>query len=97
MNRTITRHSLVGSLRQEAGLSREECADLLEQTLNAIGDRLAQNEPIKLTKFGTFSVRFKRDRVGRNPRTGDEHPILSRNVVVFRPSQAMKRRIDRPR
>ena len=96
MKNTITRGALTDALQREVGLPRDECARLLEDTIDAIVGRLAQCEPVKLTKFGSFEVRHKRERMGRNPKTGDKHPISSRNVVVFRPSLAMKRRIDRP-
>ena len=87
---TVTRSQLSEAVYQEVGLSRNESADLLEAVLKEISDALARGEPVKISSFGSFSVRQKGQRVGRNPKTGEEVPILPRRVLVFRPSQVLK-------
>ena len=87
---TITRSQLSEAVYQEVGLSRNESADLLESVLSKISDTLAQGESVKISSFGSFSVRSKGQRIGRNPKTGEEVPILPRKVLVFRPSQVLK-------
>lgn len=96
-NRTITRAQLSEAVYQEVGLSRNESADLLESVLGMITEALAKDETVKISSFGSFSVRSKGQRIGRNPKTGEEVPILPRKVLVFRPSQVMKARINAKR
>lgn len=96
-NQTITRAQLSEAVYQEVGLSRNESADLLESVLTMISDALANDESVKISSFGSFSVRQKGQRIGRNPKTGQEVPILPRKVLVFRPSQVMKARINSKR
>ena len=93
-NATVTRNTLVEALNQEVGLSRNECAELVEDFLRAITDRLAEGTTVKIPNFGSFSVRHKRARMGRNPKTGEEAPIPARRVVVFRPAQKLKHRVN---
>ena len=93
MAETITRAQLSEAIYQEVGLSRNESADLLEMVLNEITDALLKGEAVKISSFGSFTVRQKGQRIGRNPKTGDEVPILPRKVLVFRPSQLLKARI----
>ena len=97
MGRTITRAQLGESVYQEVGLSRNESADLLESVLNLVSDSLSRGETVKISSFGSFSVRQKGQRIGRNPKTGQEVPILPRKVLVFRPSQVLKNRINEHR
>jgi len=92
--RTITRAQLSEAVYQEVGLSRNESADLLETVLAYVSDALANGETVKISSFGSFSVRQKGQRIGRNPKTGEEVPILPRKVLVFRPSQVLKNRIN---
>ncbi|MGE0426141.1 MAG: integration host factor subunit alpha [Reyranellaceae bacterium] len=92
--RTITRADLSESVFQEVGLSRNESADLVEVILGEIADALARGETVKISSFGSFSVRDKGQRVGRNPKTGQEVPILPRRVLVFRASNVLKARIN---
>src|SRR5512144_1246382 len=92
--KTITRAYLSEAVYQEVGLSRNESADLLESVLSEITKALAEGQTVKLSSFGSFSVRQKGRRVGRNPKTGEEVPILPRRVLVFRPSQVLKARIN---
>ncbi len=91
---TITRAQLGEAGYQEVGLSRNESAELLEAVLSQISDALARGETVKISSFGTFSVRQKGQRIGRNPKTGEEVPILPRKVLVFRPSQVLKNRVN---
>lgn len=93
MGETITRAQLSEAIYQEVGLSRNESSDLLELVLNEITQALLRNETVKISSFGSFSVRQKGQRIGRNPKTGEEVPILPRKVLVFRPSQLLKARI----
>jgi len=79
---------------QEVGLSRNESADLVESVLKEISDTLTRGEPVKISSFGSFSVRQKGQRIGRNPKTGLEVPILPRRVLVFRASNVLKGRIN---
>ena len=90
---TITRSQLSEAVYQEVGLSRNESADLLESVLNKISDTLAGGDSVKISSFGSFSVREKGQRIGRNPKTGEEVPILPRKGLVFRPSQVLKSQI----
>ena len=86
---TITRAQLGEAVYQEVGLSRNESAELLEAVLSQISDALARGETVKISSFGTFSVRQKGQRIGRNPTTGDEVPILPRKVLVLLPSHVL--------
>ncbi|MCP5373513.1 MAG: integration host factor subunit alpha [Hyphomicrobiales bacterium] len=95
--RTITRAQLSEAVYQEVGLSRNESAELLELVLTQVSDALARGETVKISSFGTFSIRQKGQRIGRNPKTGEEVPILPRKVLVFRPSQVLKNRINEKR
>lgn len=92
--KTITRAQLSEAVYQEVGLSRNESADLLEMVLEEVAKALAEGDCVKISSFGSFSVRQKGERVGRNPKTGDEVPILPRRVLVFRPSQLLKAQIN---
>ncbi len=92
--RTVTRADLREAVYQEVGLSRSESADLVESVLNEISDALVRGEMVKLSSFGSFAVRHKGERIGRNPKTGEEVPILPRRVLLFRASHALKSRIN---
>ncbi len=94
MTKTITRAHLSEAVYQEVGLSRNESADLVERVLDEIAASLTRGEVVKLSSFGTFSVRQKGGRVGRNPKTGEEVPINPRRVLVFRPSHVLKDQIN---
>jgi integration host factor subunit alpha len=87
---TVTRAQLAETIYAQVGLSRNESADLLEAVLERISSALESGESVKISGFGTFSVRQKGRRIGRNPKTGVEVPILPRRVLVFRPSQVLK-------
>jgi integration host factor subunit alpha len=91
---TVTRADLTEAVYQEVGLSRNESAQLVESVLEEIASTLAKGDSVKLSSFGTFSVRGKAERIGRNPKTGEEVPILPRRVLVFRASHVLKDRIN---
>ena len=92
---TVTRADLAEAVYQEVGLSRNDSAALVETVLGEIVDALTQGQTVKISSFGSFSVRQKGQRVGRNPKTGEEVPILPRRVLVFRASHVLKNRINR--
>ena len=92
--KTVTRTDLSEAVYQKVGLSRAESARLVEQVLGEIGDRLVAGKAVKLSGFGTFIVRSKGERVGRNPKTGVEVPIEQRRVMVFKPSNVLKAHIN---
>ena len=91
---TVTRAQLAETIYGQIGLSRNDSADLLETVLERMATALEVGESVKISGFGTFSVRQKGRRVGRNPKTGIEVPIMPRRVLVFRPSQVLKARIN---
>jgi len=86
---TITRAHIAEMIYTQVGLSRNESADLLEDVLERVAAHLEKGESVKISGFGTFSVRQKGRRIGRNPKTGEEVPILPRRVLVFRPSHVL--------
>jgi integration host factor subunit alpha len=92
-DRTLTRMDLSEAVVREIGLSRNESAQLVETVLQSISDALVEGETVKISSFGTFSVRSKGQRIGRNPKTGEEVPISPRRVLSFRPSHLLKDRV----
>jgi integration host factor subunit alpha len=92
--KTLTRADLSEAVHRQIGLSRSESADLVKSVLDMMSDTLVTGQSVKLSSFGTFMVRSKNGRVGRNPKTGEEVPITPRRVLVFRPSQVMKNIIN---
>jgi integration host factor subunit alpha len=92
--RTITRADLCEAVYQRVGLSRTESAKLVEDVLKEITDAIVRGENVKLSSFGSFVVRAKGQRIGRNPKTGQEVPIEPRRVMVFKPSNILKQRIN---
>jgi len=92
--KTVTRADLSEAVYEEVGLSRNESAVLVESVLQEIADALSRGDVVKVSSFGTFSVRQKGRRIGRNPKTGEEVPILPRRVLVFRASHVLKDRIN---
>lgn len=92
--KTVTRADLCEAVYQKVGLSRTESAGLVEAVLKEITDCLERGETVKLSSFGSFVVRSKGERVGRNPKTGKEVPISPRRVMVFKPSAILKQRIN---
>ncbi len=94
--KTTTRADLTEALHEQVGLTRQDCAHLVERTLTLIADAMERGEVVKLSGFGVFQVRSKRERMGRNPKTGEPETIEPRRVIGFRPSQIMKARVERP-
>lgn len=92
---TVTRAQLSEAVYQEVGLSRNESAHLVEAILEQVCNELVSGKMVKISSFGSFAVREKGGRVGRNPKTGEEVPIAPRRVLVFRPSHVLKERINR--
>ena len=93
--KTITRADLAEAVYGTVGLSRTESAELVERVLELIGDALITGANVKLSSFGSFQVRSKNERIGRNPKTGEEVPILPRQVLVFKPSNVLKSKINK--
>ncbi len=94
-NKTITRADLVDALARRAEMQRGDANRLLTRMLEMIEDSLVAGETVKLSRFGNFNVRAKRQRVGRNPKTGEEVPITPRRVVTFRPSQMLREFVEK--
>jgi integration host factor subunit alpha len=92
--KTLTRADLAEAVVQKIGLPRNESQELVELILREISNSLVADEPVKLSSFGSFGIRQKGQRIGRNPKTGQEVPITPRRVLVFRPSNIMKDRIN---
>ena len=92
---TLTRADLAETINRKMGLSRAESLDMVENILGHMCNAMADGENVKISGFGTFLLRDKGERVGRNPKTGEEVPILPRRVLVFRPSHVLKNRINR--
>ncbi|MBL4750838.1 MAG: integration host factor subunit alpha [Amylibacter sp.] len=92
--KTLTRMDLGEAVFREVGLSRNESSELVEAVLDHVSDALVGGENVKISSFGTFSLRDKKARVGRNPKTGEEVPITPRRVLTFRPSHLMKDRVS---
>lgn len=92
--KTLTRVDLSEAIHEQVGLSRNESAELVESVLQHISDALTEGEEVKISSFGTFGIRDKAARVGRNPKTKVEAEIPPRRVLSFRPSQLMKDRVS---
>ncbi len=92
--RTLTRADLTDAVYRRVGFSRSESAALVESVLDEICDALVRGETVKLSSFGSFVVRSKGERIGRNPKTGVEVPITPRRVMVFKPSNTLKAAIN---
>ncbi|WP_340109309.1 integration host factor subunit alpha [Pikeienuella sp. HZG-20] len=94
MSKTLTRSDLSEAVYRAVGLSRNESADLVESILQHISNAIVAGDTVKISSFGTFAVRDKGARIGRNPKTGEEVPIEPRRVLVFRPSHILKDKIN---
>lgn len=92
-NSTLTRADLAEAVYLKVGLSRAESAALVEMIIDEICDAVARGETVKLSSFATFHVREKSERIGRNPKTGEEVPISPRRVVSFKASNILKQRV----
>jgi integration host factor subunit alpha len=91
---TLTRADLAEAVHEEVGLTRQDCAAMVERTLDLVAEALEEGEIVKLSGFGVFQVRAKRARMGRNPKTGEPAAIDPRRVISFRASHVMKARVD---
>lgn len=92
-NKTLTRADLSEAVYKQIGLSRSESSSLVESVLEEICEAAVRGEQIKLSSFGTFTIRSKNERIGRNPKTGEEVPITPRRVMVFKPSNILKAKV----
>ncbi|MGB7432084.1 MAG: integration host factor subunit alpha [Ahrensia sp.] len=92
-NSTLTRADLAEAVYLKVGLSRAESAALVEMVIDEICDAVVRGETVKLSSFATFHVREKAERIGRNPKTGEEVPISPRRVVSFKASNILKQRV----
>ncbi|PCI56226.1 MAG: integration host factor subunit alpha [Alphaproteobacteria bacterium] len=93
-SRTVTRADLAEAVYEEVGLSRNESSDLVESVLDEVSKALISGENVKISSFGSFTIREKGERIGRNPKTGVEVPISPRKVLVFRASHVLKARVN---
>ena len=93
--KTVTRADLSEAVYQEVGLSRNESAELVDSVLEEVSGALTRGESVKISSFGSFAVRQKGERIGRNPKTGEEVPILPRRVLVFRASHVLREFINK--
>ncbi|MFI3241526.1 MAG: integration host factor subunit alpha [Alphaproteobacteria bacterium] len=93
--KTITRADIADNIYREVGLSRKDSEEILDTTINQIIDTLSAGSDVKLSSFGTFSLRDKSQRIGRNPKTKEEAIISPRRVVTFKPSNTMKEIINK--
>ena len=93
--KTVTRADLSEVVYKTVGLSRNESAQIVESVLDEISDALVRGEDVKLSSFGSFLVRKKNGRIGRNPKTGEEVPISPRRVLSFRASHVLKDKINK--
>ena len=94
-SKTITRADLVEALARRANMQRADANRLLTRMLEMMQDSLVDGDTVKLSRFGNFNVRAKRQRIGRNPKTGEEVPITPRRVVTFRPSQMLREFVEK--
>lgn len=93
--KTVTRADLTQAVHKEVGISQNDSAELVELVLEEMAQSLVAGDKVKISSFGTFAVRDKKERIGRNPKTGEEVPIGPRRVVVFRPSQVLRDRVKK--
>ncbi len=94
MDKTTTRSSLSEAVFKSVGLSRNESANLVDSVFSEILVSLINGDDVKISSFGTFIVRQKKERIGRNPKTGEEVPITARSVVTFRASNVLKSKVN---
>ena len=90
MKKTLTRNDIIEAISENVGLSLSDSSSIIEEIFELIINELGQGKEGKISSFGTFSVRHKKQRIGRNPKTGLEAPIIARNVVTFSSSNILK-------
>ncbi|MDD9798638.1 MAG: integration host factor subunit alpha [Alphaproteobacteria bacterium] len=94
-SKTLTRADLTAAINKEIGLSRTESSAIVEAIIDEIADTLSRGEPVRLSSFGTFTIRDKKERFGRNPKTGEAARISPRRVLSFKASPVLKELVDR--
>ena len=94
MSRSVIRADIAEAIYQNIGLSRNESAEIVATILDEITENLVEGETVKISSFGSFSVRSKNMRIGRNPKTGQEVPITPRRVLSFRPSHILRDKVN---
>ncbi len=94
MRVNLTKKEIINSLYMQLGFSKKICENLLEDFFSILLNELIENKKVKIANFGTFIVRFKKKRIGRNPKTLEEKIITERNVVLFKPSNDLKKYIN---
>jgi len=94
-SKTLTRADLTAAINKEIGLSRAESSAIVEAIIDEIADTLSKGEPVRLSSFGTFTIRDKKERLGRNPKTGEAARISPRRVLSFKASPVLKELVDR--
>lgn len=94
MSESLTKADLAEKLYEDLGFNKREAKELVETFFDEIRESLETNEPVKLSGFGNFELRDKKQRPGRNPKTGEEIPITARRVVTFRPGQKLRARVE---
>ncbi len=92
--KTITRVSITEAIYEEIGLSRKDSGDVLDMVIEEIKTELASGNDVKISSFGTFALRKKNARIGRNPKTGETAPITPRTVISFKPSQILRKAVN---
>ncbi|MBP5615338.1 MAG: integration host factor subunit alpha [Alphaproteobacteria bacterium] len=93
--KTITRADIAEKIYEEIGMSRKECNEILDSIMAEIGDCLASGHDVKLSSFGSFLLKHKTPRIGRNPKTGVEAEISERTVISFKPSQRLRKALNK--
>ena len=94
MRINLTKKDIINSVYMQIGFSKKISENLLEDILNTLIDNLTKNKTVKITNFGTFSIRVKKERIGRNPKTKEKKIITSRKVVLFKPSKQFKKLLN---
>ena len=95
MRNNLTKKDIINSIYMQIGFSKKISENLLEDILNILIDSLTNNKKVKISNFGTFSIRKKNKRIGRNPKTKESKIISDRNVVIFKPSKYFKKYINK--
>ena len=94
MRTNLTKKEIVNSLYMQLGFPKKVCENLIEDLLNIILDEIIKNKKVKIKNFGTFILRYKKSRIGRNPKTLEKKIVSERNVVLFKPSKDLKNYIN---
>ena len=94
MRVNLTKKEIINSIYMQLGFSKKICENIFEDFFSIILEELIKNKKVKIPKFGTFQLRYKKSRVGRNPKTLEKKIISERNVVLFRPSKELKKKLN---